>query len=144
SDQYALGIVVYEWVSGDRPFHGSFTELCTQHLFASPLPLSEKVPAISPAVEQVVLRALEKDPHRRFESVQAFATALQRAYQATPSHQGALPKEVPLPSEPSLLAHAGATILLGQSSQPMNVVTPNQRLEPAAATPLHLTGVAPR
>src|SRR6266568_3849547 len=34
SDQYALGIVVYEWLSGDRPFQGSFTELCAQHIFA--------------------------------------------------------------------------------------------------------------
>ena len=38
SDQYSLGIVVYEWLSRDRPFHGSFTELCTQHMFASPAP----------------------------------------------------------------------------------------------------------
>src|SRR5207249_6407271 len=62
SDQYSLGIAVYEWLCGDRPFHGSFTELCTQHMFALPQPLSEKVSAISPDVEQVVLTALEKDP----------------------------------------------------------------------------------
>src|SRR5437763_2505295 len=70
SDQYALGIVVYEWLSGDRPFHGSFTELCSQHLFAPPPPLRQKLPAISPELEQVVLRVLAKDPHWRFESVQ--------------------------------------------------------------------------
>src|SRR5216684_3308028 len=40
-DQYSLGIVVYEWLSGDRPFHGSFTELCTQHIIAPPPPLHE-------------------------------------------------------------------------------------------------------
>ena len=79
SDQYSLGIVVYEWLCRDRPFHGSFTELCTQHMFASPPPLREKIPTISPAVEQVVLTALEKDPHRRFASMQAFAAALEEA-----------------------------------------------------------------
>src|SRR5437588_4860176 len=81
SDQYSLGIVVYEWLSGDRPFHGSFTELVGQHLSVPPPPLAEKVPTISLAVEQVVLTALEKDPHRRFGSIQAFATALEQARQ---------------------------------------------------------------
>ncbi len=83
SDQYALGIIVYEWLSGDRPFHGSFTEVASQHLFVPPPPLREKVPAISAAIEQVVLTALTKDPRQRFGSVRAFATALEQACQAT-------------------------------------------------------------
>src|SRR5213080_4576758 len=76
SDQYALGIVVYEWLSGDRPFHGSFTELCAQHMFAPPQPLREKVPNLSPQIERVVLKALAKEHHERFASVQIFAEAL--------------------------------------------------------------------
>src|SRR5438270_450726 len=83
SDQYSLAIIVYEWLTGDRPFHGSFTELCTQHMFASPPPLRERAPTISPDVEQVVMTALAKDPHRRFMTVQAFATALEQAYRPT-------------------------------------------------------------
>ena len=43
SDQYSLGIAVYEWLCGVRPFYGSFTELCTQHIFAPPPPLRTKV-----------------------------------------------------------------------------------------------------
>src|SRR2546421_336565 len=82
SDQYSLGIVVYEWLSGDRPFHGSLTELVGQHLSVPPPPLNEKVPAIPLDIEQVVLTALEKDPHQRFGSIQAFATALEEASQA--------------------------------------------------------------
>jgi serine/threonine protein kinase len=72
SDQYALGIVVYEWLCGDLPFHDAFTEV-------PPPPLHEKVPMILPEVEQVVMKALAKDPKDRFESVQAFATALEQA-----------------------------------------------------------------
>ncbi len=76
SDQYALGIVVYEWLCGDSPFHGSFPELCAQHLYAPPPPLSEKGVAIPAAVEAVVMKALTKDSEQRFASVQEFATVL--------------------------------------------------------------------
>src|SRR5438876_7948966 len=82
SDQYALGIVVYEWLCGKRPFHGTPTELYSQHLFTPPPPLHEKVPTIPPAVEHVVLKALAKAPKERFASVQAFATALEETVKA--------------------------------------------------------------
>src|SRR5713226_9615677 len=55
SDQYALSIVVYEWLTGTRPFSGDLTQLIYQHISAPPSPLREKVPTISPDVEQVVL-----------------------------------------------------------------------------------------
>src|SRR5947209_5379102 len=77
SDQYALGIVVYEWLCGERPFHGAFEELCQQQLSAPPPSLQEKVATISPGVEHVVMRALAKDPEQRFLSVQAFVDALE-------------------------------------------------------------------
>src|SRR5205807_3907247 len=86
SDQYALAVVVYEWLTGDRPFHGSFSEIASQHLFVPPPSLREKVPTISLDVEQVVLTALAKDPVARFVSVQAFATALQTAASLPPLH----------------------------------------------------------
>src|SRR6266446_2690548 len=79
SDQYALGVIVYEWLCGERPFAGTATEIAMQHFLEPPPSLREKVPAISPDVGQVVLTALAKDPTARFASVQAFATALQAA-----------------------------------------------------------------
>ncbi len=81
SDQYALGVVVYEWLSGTRPFEGSLTEIVAQHLAVPPASLRESISTIPPAIEQVVLRALAKDPKERFASVQAFADALEQAWQ---------------------------------------------------------------
>ncbi len=82
SDQYALGVVVYEWLSGDRPFRGSPTEIAIKHAFTPPPSLREKVPTIPPAVEHVILKALAKNPEQRFEQVQVFATALEEICKA--------------------------------------------------------------
>lgn len=82
SDQYALGAVVYEWICGTCPFNGSFAELCNQHLYVPPPSLREKVPDLSPAIEQVIMKALAKDPKQRFARVQDFVEALSQARQA--------------------------------------------------------------
>jgi eukaryotic-like serine/threonine-protein kinase len=58
SDQYALGVVVYEWLCGERPFEGPVSQVMAQHLSVPPLPLHERMPEIPSEVEQVVLRAL--------------------------------------------------------------------------------------
>jgi len=85
SDQYSLGIVVYEWLSGERPFHGSFSEIAVQQAVAPPPPLRMKVPDIPPEIEQVILIALAKNPHQRFANVTDFAIALQQASMSAPS-----------------------------------------------------------
>jgi serine/threonine protein kinase len=94
SDQYALGIVVYEWLSGERPFHGSFAEIATQHVLTPPPSLREKMPELSPGVEQVVMTALTKDPKARFATIHAFTNALEQAHLA----------EQALSSAPTILA----------------------------------------
>ena len=80
SDQYSLGVVVYEWLCGTRPFQGSFAEIAVKHTLTAPPSLLEKVPELPPAVEEVVLKALAKDPQQRFENVQVFALALEKAF----------------------------------------------------------------
>jgi predicted ATPase/class 3 adenylate cyclase len=82
SDQYALGAVVYEWLSGDPPFSGSIREIANQHLSVPPPLLHTRIPTISSALEHVVLKALAKDPQSRFEHAQAFAQALEEACQS--------------------------------------------------------------
>src|SRR2546421_47597 len=81
SDQYALGIMAYEWLCGECPFTGSYWEIIHQQVSVVPRPLREQCPEISATVEAVVLKALAKDPTERFGSVQAFAEALERTAQ---------------------------------------------------------------
>ncbi len=87
SDQYALGVTVYEWLCGQRPFQGSLSQVMVQHLSLPPPALRERVPTISPKVEQLVLRALAKDPKHRFASVADFAQALEQAWREEASGQ---------------------------------------------------------
>ncbi len=62
SDQYALAIVAYEWLSGKRPFEGSPWQVAHQHLTLAPPPLLEQRSGLPTAVEEVIQRALAKDP----------------------------------------------------------------------------------
>ncbi len=95
SDQYSLGIVVYEWLCGVRPFEGTTAiEVAMSHLTDPPPPLRTKVPTIPVEVEAVVLKALAKEPQQRFASVQTFAEALEQASQpAKPTVRSASPPQ---------------------------------------------------
>ncbi|GER89683.1 hypothetical protein KDW_38450 [Dictyobacter vulcani] len=79
SDQYALGIMIYEWISGTTPFQGSPTEVCTQHMFTPPSSLKGQIPTLSAEVEQVLFKALAKEPKERFPSIQSFVDAFRAA-----------------------------------------------------------------
>ncbi|HTK12015.1 MAG TPA: serine/threonine-protein kinase [Ktedonobacteraceae bacterium] len=79
SDQYALGITAYEWLSGVRPFSGAPLQIALQHCNSRP-PSFHAVGVSLPAeVEAVVMKALEKDPQQRFLNVWDFALALEEA-----------------------------------------------------------------
>ncbi len=117
SDHYSLGVVVYEWLSGERPFSGAFVEIASQQMLTPPPPLYNRVPGISPAIEQVVLTALAKEPQQRFASVQAFAIALEQACISPGTrkgHQYISPELLSQSSQPPMLH----TPQLMQSSQP--------------------------
>jgi serine/threonine protein kinase len=84
SDQYALGVVMYEWLCGCLPFDGPDMSVVVRHLHVPPAPLREHVPTLSKEIEAVVLKALEKDPKRRFATVQELATAFEEACKDMP------------------------------------------------------------
>jgi serine/threonine protein kinase len=82
SDIYALGIVLYDMLTGSLPFTGSSPfGIAQKQMQEPPRPPSQLNPLVAPAVEQVVLHALEKDPQRRFQNVNAFVNAYRSALQ---------------------------------------------------------------
>ncbi len=86
TDQYALAVMAYLLLTGHPLFSGRMEQVMRQHYMAQPQPPSRFNPAISPALDVVILRALDKQPARRFPSILAFAQAFQQALQ--PTNQG--------------------------------------------------------
>lgn len=85
SDQYALAIVVYEWLTGRLPFNGdNKMAIAYKHLHAQPPSMRLRNPSIPAAVGKVVMKALRKDPLQRYSSITAFAEALEEAAASTP------------------------------------------------------------
>lgn len=76
SDQYALAVMAYQLLAGRPPFEGELAALTRAHMYDNPPPLRSFNPAVSPALEAAINRALAKDPDQRFPSVAAFAQAL--------------------------------------------------------------------
>lgn len=77
SDIYSLGIVLYTLLAGRAPFDGgSDHALMLAQLEQAPPPLSALVDDLPPKLEAAVMRALEKDPRERFQTVREFARAI--------------------------------------------------------------------
>ncbi|MGD8378987.1 MAG: serine/threonine-protein kinase [Gammaproteobacteria bacterium] len=81
ADLYSLGVVMYELLTGKRPFYGeNLSRLVHQIIYASPMPLHRVRPEVPAVLESIVFRALEKDTSRRFKTGLEFAAALTRAF----------------------------------------------------------------
>ncbi|HEY8287701.1 MAG TPA: protein kinase, partial [Acetobacteraceae bacterium] len=77
TDIYSSGVILYNMVTGARPYHGTFTTIMNKVL-NTPVPKPSAVlPSISPALDEIVARAMAKKREHRFQSAAAFNAALQ-------------------------------------------------------------------
>jgi serine/threonine protein kinase len=135
ADLYAMGVILFECVTGQKPFHGdSLFDLLRKHVDAPPPPPAMLRPDLPPALEHVILVALAKAPEQRWQSAQAMSAALQQAAALLPPEQWA-----PLPggsASGSMRVPSGA----GYGSQPGRWSSPHT--EPNPGHPTTVSGQA--
>jgi eukaryotic-like serine/threonine-protein kinase len=95
SDRYALAVVAFELLTGERPFRGEhFAAQARQHIEEEPPRASSVSPSLPPAVDDVLLRGLAKRPEDRWPSAAAFADAVSAAVRPRPIRRRADPPPV--------------------------------------------------
>ncbi len=101
SDYYSLGVVLYQIATNRRPFDGkSEFAIMAAHVQEMPRPPIELAPELPEALNQVILRSLEKDPTRRFQTAEEFRVALRAAESAQPPTLRDRPSAPPPPPPP--------------------------------------------
>ncbi|HUH92503.1 MAG TPA: serine/threonine-protein kinase [Casimicrobiaceae bacterium] len=111
SDLFSAGVILYQFLTGERPFAGSATTTMQKILKEEPLPPSTLNVQLPPALDAVVRKALAKRADDRFGSAQEFATALRAA--AAASTAPAPPRDATIPD-----AHGDPTVIDGPSARP--------------------------
>ena len=88
-DTYSLGVILYELLTGNRPFTGDMFEMISQMVVSSPQPPSSMRPDLSDDIDAICLRAICREPDQRYASMSEFADALTDYLQRLRSQQTA-------------------------------------------------------
>jgi serine/threonine protein kinase len=144
SDQYALGIIVYEWLCGFPPFSikdKPTTAILEEHLYREPPSLNSTGINVSQKVEEVMKRVLAKDPKQRFATVSEFAWELDMAFQEMPPSFTLPPphnENAPDPNSLTFEKSSGLNIPPSRTDSPQSWAA--QGMVPPPATPQPLAG----
>lgn len=139
SDVYAFGVMMFQLLTGRMPFEGTVLQVVSQHLMVAPPPPRSVEPSVPPAVERIVLRALEKLPDDRFASMRQLAAALR-------AEAPDAPPEAPPPARavPSSPASAPARALVPARVSAADVVDLDQRRDAPRGAPADTAYGEPR
>jgi eukaryotic-like serine/threonine-protein kinase len=118
SDLYSIGIILYEMLTARVPFQGeSAVTIALKQVNERPTPPSAYNGAVSPALETVVMRALEKHPALRFQDADEFIAALEGARDGTATALAAPPPPPPPSAPPTVVEPVGEPY--GYPSEPL-------------------------
>ncbi|WP_161975391.1 serine/threonine protein kinase [Tengunoibacter tsumagoiensis] len=140
SDIYALGVVLYEMVSGRRPFNGrTMPELTQMIIKGSITPPGTLNPELSPELEQIIMTALSRDRHKRYSEASLMAEALRGLHLPIPSNTGALPlgQRLQRPLQPPKRPQAQRPRYMEQVEDLPTKKQPTQEMKPIPHTPSH-------
>ena len=127
SDLYSMGVILYEMFTNTRPFDAAKPiEVAMKHITQPPRPPRELRPAISPALEAVILKAIEKKPADRYQTGAELVAALEAAIRAG----GISTAETDAPVQP---VPAGS-IMSRTLAVPLSAIADTEPLENGAAT----------